>query len=101
MTFTQSPTKGIDRYLLDASLADDAMRLHISEVEPGGRVHPPHQHGGIEAFYMMEGEATLTVGDETITLRANEALVVNPQTLHGIENRSEQLMRYLVVRTAA
>ncbi|MEZ4658782.1 MAG: cupin domain-containing protein [Caldilineaceae bacterium] len=42
------------------------------------RVHAPHQHGGIEAVYMLEGEATIEIEGESFTLGPGEAVVFDP-----------------------
>lgn len=98
--FTESAVKGVGRYLLDADVTQDALRLHISAVGPGDRSHAPHRHGGVEAFYMLEGEATIELDGERFTLGPGEAAVIDPQKLHGISNESSAPMRYMVVRTA-
>lgn len=98
--FARPPVKGISRFLLDENLASDALRLHISEAAAGTRVHAPHQHGGIEAVYMLEGEATIEIEGESFTLGPGEAVVFDPHKMHGIANESAAAMRYLVVRTA-
>jgi quercetin dioxygenase-like cupin family protein len=74
--------------------------VHISEVGPGQRSHPPHQHGGYEAFYMMEGEGTLELDEERHVLRTNEAIVFDPQKLHGLVNHSGAPMKYMVILAA-
>jgi len=99
--FAEKSVKGIQRYLLDANLEQDALRLHVSAVEPGERVHPPHRHDGVEAFYMLEGEATLDVDGEVFTLGPGEATVLDPRKLHGISNESNAPIRYLVARRPA
>lgn len=91
------PVKGIANYLLDSDLNGEPLHLHVSEVAAGGRSHPPHQHGGTEAFYMLEGEGTLEIGDERHILKAGEAAVFDPQKMHGLVNYSDQPMRYVVV----
>lgn len=96
-TFALPEIKGIQRYLLDAGLDGEPLHLHISQVDPGQRSHPPHQHGGIEAFYMLEGEGTLEIDGESQLIRANEAAVFDPQKLHGLINTGQESMRYLVV----
>lgn len=89
--------KGLTRYLLDADLQGEPIHLHISEVGPGQRSHPPHRHGGYEAFYMLEGEGTLELDDERHVLGANEAIVFDPQKLHGLVNHGSVPMKYMVV----
>lgn len=89
--------KGLTRYLLDADLKGEPIHVHISEVGPGQRSHPPHRHGGYEAFYMIEGEGTLELDEERHVLCANEAIVFDPQKLHGLVNHSNVSMKYMVI----
>ena len=97
MQFLDQSVKGMTRYLLDADLQGEPLRMHISEVEAGKRSHPPHRHGGIEAFYMLAGEGTLEIDGERHPLRASEAVVFDPQKLHGLVNTSGAPMRYMVI----
>jgi mannose-6-phosphate isomerase-like protein (cupin superfamily) len=97
MNFLQPNIKGISRYLLDADLNGEPLHIHISEVGPGQRAHPPHRHGGFEAFYLLEGEGTLEIDNERFPLRANEAAVFDPQKLHGLVNHGTTTLRYMVI----
>lgn len=97
MQFLDLEKKGISRYLLDADVEGEPLRVHISEVEAGERSHPPHRHGGFEAFYMIEGEGSLEIDGERHLLRANEAAVFDPRKLHGLVNTSQAPMRYMVI----
>jgi len=97
MNFIEHQVRGVARCLLDADLQGEPLHVHLTEVGPGGRSHPPHQHGGLEAFYMLEGEGTLEIEGESFTLQANEAAVFDPRKLHGLVNRSAAPMRYIVI----
>lgn len=97
MPFRQLDIKGVARYLIDSRLKDEPLHLHISEVEPGQRSHPPHEHGGYEAFYVLEGVATLQFGDERVSLTAGETAVFDPHSLHGLENTGIGPLRYMVI----
>ena len=97
MMLLEHPVKGIGRNLLDTDLQGEPLHIHISEVGAKSRAHPPHKHGGYEAFYMLEGEGTLEIGDETYILAPNESAVFDPQKLHGLRNDSGQPMRYMVI----
>ncbi len=97
MQFLEHPVKGISRNMIDADLKSEPLHVHISEVGPGSRAHPPHQHDGFEAFYMIEGEGTLEIDDERLILKANESAVFDPQKLHGLRNHSDRPMRYMVI----
>ena len=97
VTTREQPVKGVARFLLDNDLEGEPIHLHISEVAAGQRSHPPHQHGGYEAFYMLEGEGTIEIEDDRFVLNANEAMVIDPQKMHGIANHSAKPIRYMVI----
>jgi quercetin dioxygenase-like cupin family protein len=97
MTFVEHQVKGIDHCFLDADLNGEPLHVHISEVGPGERSHPPHRHGGIEAFYMLQGEGTLEIDGETQLVKTNEVAVFDPQKLHGLVNTGNIPMRYMVI----
>lgn len=97
MPFHELTIKGVSRYLIDERLEGEPLHLHISTVAAGGRSHPPHQHGGYEAFYMLEGVATLEIDDERQTIRAGEVAVFDPQRMHGLLNESDAPIRYIVI----
>jgi (S)-ureidoglycine aminohydrolase len=97
MPFHELTIKGVSRYLIDERLEGEPLHLHISAVAAGGRSHPPHQHGGYEAFYMLEGVATLEIEDERQTIRAGEVAVFDPQRMHGLLNESDAPIRYIVI----
>jgi XRE family transcriptional regulator, regulator of sulfur utilization len=93
----ETSMKGIARYLMDERLEGEPIHLHVSEVAPGERSHPPHRHGGYEAFYMLAGTATLELDEERVTLGAGDVAVFDPQRLHGLVNSGDVTMRYIVV----
>lgn len=96
-SFIAYQPKGINQLLVDPALAPDRLRIHISEIEPGARAHPPHTHEGVEAFYVLEGEGVLEIGEEKYSLRANEGIVLHPGVMHGLVNSGTGRMRYMVI----
>mgnify|MGYP001597844116 FL=1 len=97
MSFTSHVRKGLNRCLIDDSLHGEPLYFHISEVGPGQRSHPAHQHDGTEAIYVMAGEATLEIEDEKIVLRVGESATFEPQRLHGLVNNGTMPNRYMVI----
>ena len=89
--------KGIDRFVFEAGADREQLRLHISEVGPGLRAHPPHTHEGQEIFYVFSGEGEVLFGDQTHRVSSNEAIHVDCQILHGIRNIGETPLRYAVI----
>jgi quercetin dioxygenase-like cupin family protein len=98
-TLREHSVKGVARFLLDNDLEGEPIHVHISEIGAGQRSHPPHRHGGYEAFYMLQGEGTIEIEEETFLLCPNEAMVIDPQKLHGIANHSDGPIRYMVIIT--
>ena len=99
MSFTAKPAKGLAQFITDNDLPAGRLTVHISEVGPGERSHPPHQHPGIEAFYMFEGEGTLEIDGEMQLIKTNESIVFDPTKLHGLVNTGSVPMRYMVIIT--
>jgi mannose-6-phosphate isomerase-like protein (cupin superfamily) len=97
MNIATIEAKGLTKLLALPGLVPDRLRMHISEVEPGGRSHPPHTHTGVEGFYVFEGNVTVEVEGEHFPLAANEAMVVDAARPHGIFNGGSTRARYLVV----
>ena len=86
MKFSTVQAKGLDQSLVAEGVDPQKLRIHISEVEAGSRSHSAHTHAGVEAFYMLEGHATVEVEDERYTLGPNQVIVIDPSRPHGISN---------------
>ena len=99
MNFLDQQVKGLARCLVDADLPPERLRVHISQVGPGARAHPPHTHDGVEALYMLEGEGTLEIDGESYAVRASEATIFDPTKLHSLVNTGAAPMRYMVIIT--
>jgi mannose-6-phosphate isomerase-like protein (cupin superfamily) len=97
MPFHTIAKKGINHFIVSNSVPDDKLSTHITIVEPGKRAHPPHVHGGVEAFYMLEGEGTMETEGEKQVLRANDIIVLDPTKEHGLVNTGNTPMRYMVI----
>jgi quercetin dioxygenase-like cupin family protein len=89
--------KGVSRFHFAEGAEDEKLHLHISEVGPGQRAHPPHTHPGQEIFYVFEGKGEVVVGVETVTLSSGDAIQVDCTVEHGIANIGESDMRYAVI----
>jgi mannose-6-phosphate isomerase-like protein (cupin superfamily) len=89
--------KGVNKLWVGEDVPADALSLHISEVGPGLRAHPPHTHDGVECFFMLDGKAAMEIGGERIELDAKDGIVLEPSTLHGLVNIGDVPMRYMVI----
>jgi quercetin dioxygenase-like cupin family protein len=97
MPFIERDTKGLVRCLADASLDPEKLRMHVSEAAPGGRLHAPHTHASVEAFYVLEGQATVEWADERHQIGPGEAVILDASVPHGIFNNGDAPVRYLVI----
>lgn len=96
-SFSVIEVKGLAKCLMGPDVDPGKLRLHVSEIEPGTRAHPPHTHVGVEAFYILEGNGTVEVDDERYPLGPNEAILFNPARPHGLVNTGATPMRYMVI----
>jgi quercetin dioxygenase-like cupin family protein len=63
--------------------------MFIVRTPPGGSVEI-HTHPYSETFVMLEGQGRWTAGGAVIELRADNVLVVPPETPHGFRNTGEK-----------
>src|SRR5260370_9750196 len=59
--------------------------LIFVDEEPGGGPRL-HRHGYEEIFIVLEGQATYTVGSDTVQARAGQVLIVQPGVPHKFVN---------------
>ena len=63
---------------------------------PGAPGPPPHVHRQHEeAFFVLEGELTLAVGPDVVTVGAGQTAVVPRGQVHQPSNRSDQPVRFV------
>ncbi|WP_332898928.1 cupin domain-containing protein [Haladaptatus sp. CMSO5] len=80
------------------SLKSEVVGLSVMELEPGGK-NKPHDHesdGEEEVYCVVDGEVTITVGGNAVTLGENEALRVDPGEHRQIENTGDERARLVI-----
>lgn len=50
-----------------------------------------------EIFVIVQGEAEITVGTETATLRRGDAVVIDPHEIHQMLNSGTEVVEYLAI----
>jgi len=66
-------------------------RVFSKLVIPAGCSIGPHTHQGeFEAFYVLEGTATVTDGTDVITLEAGGMNFCKDGDVHGVENQTDK-----------
>ena len=66
--------------------------LRLLRLTKDKSVHLHHHHMTTQIYFVLEGTARATVGEETVMLEPHEILRVPPDTLHGIETDREAVV---------
>jgi len=67
---------------------------------PRGKGPPLHTHPYVETIFMLEGTATLTIGDETREAKAGDIAVVPANTPHRFVNSGDTVLRQIDVHAS-
>lgn len=61
-----------------------------------GQNFPRHWHEHLQIYYFISGSAKLECGKNNFEAQANDLVVVNPNELHYLESRSDNLVFYTI-----
>jgi mannose-6-phosphate isomerase-like protein (cupin superfamily) len=79
-------------------LLDSSSLSVIEEEMPPGTSEQQHLHKNAQqVFYILEGEATFTLEEETLQVVARESLHIPAGTAHRISNETNKPLRFLVI----
>ncbi len=95
--FEKTTAKGLNALIYANGASKDDLTVHISEIGPGTRAHPPHKHQGIECFLALEGNGRVEMPDESIDLAAGEAIILDAAIEHGLVNTGDSNLKYVVI----
>ncbi|WP_129664162.1 cupin domain-containing protein [Phytoactinopolyspora endophytica] len=59
-----------------------------------------HRHPYSETWTVLEGEATIRIGDETLVAHAGDTAVVAPDVWHGFTNTGSGTLRVMCVHAS-
>jgi len=67
------------------------------EIAPG-KASRKHYHPVVEeSYYILEGEAEMTIASDTQTLKPGDCVLIPPTQPHLIVNAQNQVLKFLVV----
>jgi quercetin dioxygenase-like cupin family protein len=72
---------------------------YIVNAEPG-KGPPLHTHPYVEVIFMLEGQATVTVGDEQREAKAGDIVVVPANTPHRFVNSGDTVLRQIDIHAS-
>jgi mannose-6-phosphate isomerase-like protein (cupin superfamily) len=71
---------------------------HTVHMPPGGDPTAGHSHRTIEEIYFgVEGELTVKLGDDVVTLGPRDAVLIPPQTPRSVRNDSDAEAAFLMI----
>ncbi len=76
----------------------DGRTLKMSVVKPHAATHAPHSHPEDEFFFVLEGTAEFYLNGETTTGTAYSSFYCPPNSIHGIRNVGDTVLKYLVIK---
>jgi quercetin dioxygenase-like cupin family protein len=79
---------------------DAPISAYIVNAKPG-QGPPLHTHPYVEVIFMLEGSATVTLGDETREVKAGAIAVVPANTPHRFVNTGSSLLRQLDIHASS
>jgi len=83
---------------VDDSRGAQQMFFHMSVIDPGKMVHPPHEHAGEEIMFILEGTGEVQIGETKRIVHPLTALFFPEHVMHGLLNVGTSPIRYLVAR---
>jgi quercetin dioxygenase-like cupin family protein len=84
-----------------ATNTDGAFSFMERELPPRGTPPLAHTHEGAEAFYVLDGTISFTVGAETVEGAAGDFVLVPSGVAHTFANRSDAPARLLILHAPA
>ena len=75
-------------------LATDALTLGITELAPGGWLGL-HRHAPAEVYYVLQGEAVVTLSGVEHVVTAGSAVFIPGGAEHGIRNVGQGVVRFV------
>lgn len=59
-----------------------------------------HRHPYSETWHVVDGEATLTIDDQTVVARRGDTAVVGPDVWHGFINSGTGILRMICIHAS-
>jgi mannose-6-phosphate isomerase-like protein (cupin superfamily) len=69
----------------------------VMTIEPGGDAGPPERHSGDQIIYVIEGEASVAIGDREQRCGPGSLAVVPTGTDHHVKNAGDRPLFFLTV----
>ncbi|MBA3543841.1 MAG: cupin domain-containing protein [Chthoniobacterales bacterium] len=98
LTLDQLPFAGISHEFVGETQGAP-FSAYILTAKPG-QGPPLHKHPYVEVAFVVEGSATITVGEETREVKAGGLVVIPANTPHRFENSGRERLRQIDIHAS-
>jgi mannose-6-phosphate isomerase-like protein (cupin superfamily) len=75
----------------------NSLTLGVAELEPGNDALNIHRHEAAEVYFILSGHGVVHIDGKDYPVRAETALFIPGNTLHGFKNAGQTTLRILYV----
>ncbi|MGA2989513.1 MAG: cupin domain-containing protein [Candidatus Korobacteraceae bacterium] len=79
------PTEGVLRKVFTGK----KVMMVLNEIKPGTQVNP-HSHSHEQLLYIVSGSAEVVLGEEVLTMKAGDLMLVPPDVSHSLQVISKE-----------
>ena len=76
----------------------DSFKVKRISVNPGHKLSLQYHHHRSEHWTVVQGEATVTIGESTKPVKINESVYIPLKEKHALANEGEELMQLIEVQ---
>src|SRR5438552_2775780 len=98
VNFEQLPSHGMS-YEFHGEKYGAPISAYIVNAKPG-QGPPLHIHPYVETIFLLKGQATVTIGNETREVKAGSIAVIPANTPHRFVNSGETILRQIDVHAS-
>jgi mannose-6-phosphate isomerase-like protein (cupin superfamily) len=93
--FTTKDGSEIRELLAHRNSCIQKQSLAEARLPPGGRTTPHYHPQTEEIYYILEGTARMTIGEETSDVGPGDAIAIPPGEVHTITNTGDVTLKFL------
>lgn len=93
--FTTKDGSEIRELLAHRNSCIQKQSLAEARLPPGGRTTPHYHPQTEEIYYILEGTARMTIGEETSEVGPGDAIAIPPGAVHTITNTGDITLKFL------
>jgi mannose-6-phosphate isomerase-like protein (cupin superfamily) len=86
--------------LQKGDVPDSELSITWVDLSPGSR-QPPHKHSPEQVYVIIAGKGVMTVADAEREVAVGDMVYIPPNTVHGIQNTSDEVLSYISAATPA